>query len=362
MNITRETANLVVKETRKHIERNINVFNLKGIIISSSDKKRINAFDPGALEAIQAKKPVAVTRKEISKWKGAELGLNLPIKMQEQVIGAVGISGTPSKVEQFGSLVVGLAELIIKQNSLLKNMQWKHRTAECLLEELVSPKKNIEFAKVKQKLSLLGYQAEPPYYPIVFSVKNKVHHDLLNFSCIYEKAEAFLHHHSCIYGFIDVETFIIIIFSQSVMKKAEIYSQVETFLATQYNHVQSSYGNELDNLEEMPEALNDARSALEFAADQRVKIKDVEIQLVLNSINKQKREKIKKRIQQHLCDELKETLRVFFLNNLNIQSTSEDLFIHRNTLLYRLKKIESITTYNPRKFNDALILQLSEWL
>lgn len=57
--------------------------------------------------------------------------------------------------------------------------------------------------------------------------------------------------------------------------------------------------------------------------------------------------------------ELEQTALVFFDNNLNLTETANALFIHRNTLIYRLNKIESITGYDIRKFNDAINYYLS---
>jgi hypothetical protein len=57
--------------------------------------------------------------------------------------------------------------------------------------------------------------------------------------------------------------------------------------------------------------------------------------------------------------ELEQTALVFFDNNLNITETANDLFIHRNTLIYRLNKLEGITGYDIRKFNDAINYYLS---
>ncbi len=53
-------------------------------------------------------------------------------------------------------------------------------------------------------------------------------------------------------------------------------------------------------------------------------------------------------------DELEQTAIVFFENNLNISETANKLYIHRNTLIYRLNKLEAITGYDIRKFNDAI--------
>lgn len=53
---------------------------------------------------------------------------------------------------------------------------------------------------------------------------------------------------------------------------------------------------------------------------------------------------------------LRETLFKFFKCNLNVSKASKELYIHRNTLLYRLDKIYSLTNRDPRIFSDAIDL------
>ena len=57
-------------------------------------------------------------------------------------------------------------------------------------------------------------------------------------------------------------------------------------------------------------------------------------------------------------DEMMETVRVFFKHDLNITSASRELFIHRNTLNYRLDKIKRETGLDLRTFQDAVIFRL----
>lgn len=63
---------------------------------------------------------------------------------------------------------------------------------------------------------------------------------------------------------------------------------------------------------------------------------------------------IKDQIQSIGDEELEQTALSFFENNLNITETASKLFIHRNTLIYRLNKLEAITGYDIRKFKDAM--------
>lgn len=57
-------------------------------------------------------------------------------------------------------------------------------------------------------------------------------------------------------------------------------------------------------------------------------------------------------------DELMSTAEEFLRNSLNISETSRNIYMHRNTLIYRLDKIENATGLNIRHFNDAVIFRL----
>ena len=53
-------------------------------------------------------------------------------------------------------------------------------------------------------------------------------------------------------------------------------------------------------------------------------------------------------------EELSSTAEEFLLSNLNVSETSRNLYMHRNTLSYRLDKIEKVTGLNIRHFSDAV--------
>ena len=53
------------------------------------------------------------------------------------------------------------------------------------------------------------------------------------------------------------------------------------------------------------------------------------------------------------------TINKFFENNLNVSETSRQLFIHRNTLVYRLDKIQKNTNLDLRNFEDAIAFKIA---
>ena len=60
-----------------------------------------------------------------------------------------------------------------------------------------------------------------------------------------------------------------------------------------------------------------------------------------------------------LDEEALGTIDKFFENNLNISETSRQLFIHRNTLVYRIEKIQKATGLDLRNFDDALVFKMA---
>jgi len=53
------------------------------------------------------------------------------------------------------------------------------------------------------------------------------------------------------------------------------------------------------------------------------------------------------------------TINKFFENNLNVSETSRKLFVHRNTLVYRLEKIKKITGLDLRQFDHAIVFKVA---
>ena len=58
-------------------------------------------------------------------------------------------------------------------------------------------------------------------------------------------------------------------------------------------------------------------------------------------------------------DEILSTIHKFFENNLNVSETSRQLYIHRNTLVYRLDKLQKATNLDLRTFEDAITFKIA---
>ncbi|MCH5344864.1 MAG: helix-turn-helix domain-containing protein [Acetatifactor sp.] len=64
-------------------------------------------------------------------------------------------------------------------------------------------------------------------------------------------------------------------------------------------------------------------------------------------------------LPSELDEETLNTLNKFFENNLNVSETSRQLFVHRNTLVYRIEKIQKTTGLDLRNFDEALTFKIA---
>ncbi|MBQ3077272.1 MAG: helix-turn-helix domain-containing protein [Clostridia bacterium] len=60
-----------------------------------------------------------------------------------------------------------------------------------------------------------------------------------------------------------------------------------------------------------------------------------------------------------LDEETLTTIEKFFENNLNVSETARKLFVHRNTLVYRLEKIKKLTGLDIRDFDNAIVFKVA---
>ena len=71
------------------------------------------------------------------------------------------------------------------------------------------------------------------------------------------------------------------------------------------------------------------------------------------------KEVFKKGSIESLDQETLFTINKFFENNLNVSETSRKLFVHRNTLVYRLEKIKKLTGLDLRQFDHAIVFKVA---
>ncbi|MCR4744770.1 MAG: helix-turn-helix domain-containing protein [Lachnospiraceae bacterium] len=130
-----------------------------------------------------------------------------------------------------------------------------------------------------------------------------------------------------------------------------------------------AYGTAVGEIREVSKSYKEARMALDvgkiFYAERNVAsysslgIGRLIYQLPENLCRIFLNEIFGENIPDHMDEETLLTINKFFENNLNVSETSRQLFIHRNTLVYRIEKIEKASGLDIRSFEDALTLKIA---
>ncbi len=136
-----------------------------------------------------------------------------------------------------------------------------------------------------------------------------------------------------------------------------------------YTKVFVGIGTIVDNIRELPRSFNDAQLALEvgkvFDTERYIMSYDnlgigrLIYQLPTTLCEMFLNEVFKKGSIDSLDYETLFTIQKFFENNLNVSETSRKLFVHRNTLVYRLEKIRKLTGLDLRRFDDAIVFKVA---
>ncbi|WP_312511740.1 sugar diacid recognition domain-containing protein [Massilia sp.] len=127
----------IVTRTMQIIPFNVNVMDANGVILASGQRERIGEVHAGALLALARKVTVEIDAASAPALHGAQPGTNLPLSVGGQVCGAVGLSGEPQQVRQFGELVRLTAEMILEQAALTQELQGNARYREAFVLNLI---------------------------------------------------------------------------------------------------------------------------------------------------------------------------------------------------------------------------------
>lgn len=136
-----------------------------------------------------------------------------------------------------------------------------------------------------------------------------------------------------------------------------------------YTQISVGIGTPVEGIKELARSFKEAQVALEvgkvFDTEKMISSYDnlgiarLIYQLPTTLCDMFLREVFKQGSIDSLDQETLFTIQRFFENNLNVSETSRKLFVHRNTLVYRLEKIKRLTGLDLREFDDAIVFKVA---
>ncbi|RBW68204.1 CdaR family transcriptional regulator [Bacillus taeanensis] len=359
MMLTKEIAIEIVKETMMRLNRNINIMDHMGKIIASGDPDRVEQLHEGALEVLRTGKTIILRENNLHQWEKSLPGINLPIEFQNQIIGVIGITGEPEEIMEFGELVKMITEMMISQSFLASRLESKQRMKELVFESIIQPKPNQEV--IQQRLNLLGIHLQPPYQVGLLEI-GETRVEKLN---LIKMLEEILGWKDSLIGFFSVNRLFILFSGKTETGLKRRLEEMQAVLKSKSIPFRIGLGTPVLEQGNIHNSLEESKCALLIGGDLDQKLisyEEIEIRALIGTLDKHAKHKFINRLLNHVPDKMIETLEAFFSNNLNIGESANKLYIHRNTFIYRIKKIKEDTGYDPQVFEDAVALQLAIWI
>lgn len=368
-------AQQIVDRTMKIIDSNVNVMDSRGRIIGSGDAERLGELHEGALLAISQQRIVDIDNEVTRHLHGVRPGVNLPLRVDGQIVGAIGLSGDPMRLRQYGELVCMTAEMMLEQARLLNMLAHDSRIREELVLNLIRAEQPPEaLAKWAQRL---GIDLHQPRVAVVVAVDGGqlgVEHamaELQQLQVLLSTPEQ-----DNLIARVSLTEIVVLKPALGAAKRWDPQAQRQRIDALLLHMQQNSdlrirvaLGNYFTGPGSIARSYLTAKTTLAVgkrrAPEQRSYCyQDLMLPVLLDGLREgwQADELALPMARLNAEDSsglLRRTLNLWFAHNVQPVATAKALFIHRNTLENRLNRISGLTGLNLSNFDDRLLLYIA---
>ncbi|MBK5482718.1 helix-turn-helix domain-containing protein [Peribacillus sp. TH16] len=373
--IAQELATSVGKAT----ECEVAIIDKESIIIGSSDLSRIGLFNEGSVEVIRTGKPLLHKREYIKHMINTKPGHCFPIFFQNDVIGAVGIVGVKEEVRKYTQLVQSLAEYFMKTTLI----QLDRLSSFYAHNQLIKNITTLDTVNGSEELLIrkgfeIGIDLRPPHICIaldIINVKKQIENEIFNevkespelgLQLKNEKIlslvkQVFYHQNDICASITDDKVLILHVLDYHPEDK-HIRKLTQSKCTTLIKLLKKEGVTVLCGISNISHNISSLNSACELAwlsleVGMRLRelkneniffAEDYFIETVLIS-NKEKymnwhqARLLINLLNQPDSTEILRTIRIWVESGFKVSKAADLLFIHRNTLIYRLNKIEELS-------------------
>jgi len=392
MRITEKIAKEVINKIYPIIKKEISIIDDRGIVVSSSDPQWLGKTYKEAIQTINERRILEVHNRE------GDSGINFPIFLGDSVIGVLWITGEGKHIKEIGELMSVTIELLLHQK-FANTVEILERHAMDNLIGSLMYKEHSNWQDIASCLKMLGYDPFLPRFTVVIGIPK---YNIVIKNALQIMQESFPKKPL----YYDIEERVLSICkSMPQIGKEDIVVNVSSglFVLLKVKNKLSlkggvsirdiSWSKELlfkikdeigidaflgigfctSSLTDLKESFREALIALETGVllseffEKKIFFYE-EPMILLGDLFKNSKVNIKRKFVYNVLNSIKKgkyseekllTLKTYFKCNMNIQDSAKKLFIHKNTLLYRLKRIKDITSLNPQKHLDAFYLWLA---
>lgn len=384
MTLTTKIVQPFIATLEEALHYKVTITDTNGYIVGSSDPARLNQFHPSAYEILCERQPIEswdiATDSYVNVPKGVQLGYGERVIYDGECIGLIGLVGAPEEIKQSiktAQLVLQLMldrkkasdelKLISKDKKafLLRLLQGQYGSPEWIKERADTYK--IDLSRPRYVLTVqINLEKFDEKSPLELSqIKETMHRAIRSI---------FFEQEDLLYEYDTGET--VLLTAGKHLDASQRRRQIEKAAARLYAELREQckvsaligVSEECGDYTGIPLALRQGRMAAEIGAKTEngeglYFYSQMRLGRIVASFSPEirpilQRDILSKLLENH-ADSLLETLFTYFEMNGNVSQTAEKLFIHRNTLQYRFRKIKEITGFDIYHIDDLVQLRLA---
>ncbi|KDN78372.1 sugar diacid utilization regulator [Streptomyces olindensis] len=376
-------AQEIAGDTSAVIGFNVLITDAEGMVIGSGDSSRVGTFHEASVEVVRTKEPATHNASQAQLLRGVRPGITLPLVTDGQAVGTVGITGTPAQVGRFGLLVKRQTEILIRESVMLRSRLLAERAAEKLLTDIAAyDPLVVEGDFLLFRAAELGFDLRLRRVAVVFEVtvpdpgarRGARARDmaLVRSELLRTVRDVFADPQDIVAG--TAPGWIGVLHRLPARSPADSPAarcrRVADVIAAQDGlAARAGIGEPATSVGGLHDSYQDACDALRLGA--RVgggstvhSIGDLRVHQLLAAVGQSARMRLLDLTAAPLRDQpdwpaLRDTITAWCESGFNLVKASAALHIHRNTVVYRMNKIERLTGRPLREHRTAMALYLA---
>ena len=341
-----------IVDTLKSIcDHDINFIDPSGRILASTDPLRVGSFHEAGFHAAESGE-IAVIRKDDPSG-SVRRGINLPIRYHKETAAVIGITGDPDEVSRYAYLAQRITLLLLREHEI----DLKDRNERAQVDYLVRAIINGESIHPDFRQEVLQRNGlspgNEPWRCAVFRLDRR--YNLSNLSMIEAKLfHAFDRMDFSLYTYRYPDEYVL--FSDDAGLQKNLYILRE--LAEEYHELlKIGIGRKVSfpQLHQSYLAAGLAIQSLNAGSNLSV-FDDLDLEILLASASENARSVFLEKCLKDLTEEDLSILEIYFSEGQSLKKTADRLYLHVNTLQYRLNRIHERCGFRPQEFRDAVVL------
>lgn len=354
-----DLAEKLIEKLGECTNYNINIMNEKGIIIASKDRSRIGTFHEIAYRIIEEQLEFLEVDNE-NTFLGVKTGINMALKYKKDIIGVIGLTGEIKEIKPIALIIKKTMETILEyelhKEKIFKRQSAKEKFLYSLLYE------EADENHLRQLAHSLGYSDQVMRIPMEIIVENSKLTSLLldkiqkndmhskediTLSNAAGKITIFKSYPEKIQGFFENYQYFIGEYLHGFLRYTK---ENQIGFKLYVGSLQINLRNYRDGYQHclwLEKHISAKRNSVFFYdyLDEYLKyqIPLIELHKIFETFSVQYSEDFKETFVKHI-----ESL---YYHNYNLLESSKDLYIHKNTLSFRLEKIKGTLGLNPMQNN-----------